>query len=92
MSQRTGATLENVRRLVVTKQHLAGKLPSKPNADTILRIIRDLGCVELDPITAVALSHLIVLWSRLGNYDRSDLAKEVVYSRKVPKFWRSYLH
>ncbi len=80
-------TLKNVRRLAVAKQHLAGKLPSKPDANAILEVARDLGCVQLDPISAVAPSHLIVLWSRLGNFEKSDLERLLWRDRKLFEYW-----
>ncbi len=87
MSQRIVTTLENVRRLAINKQHLAGKLPNRPNADNILEVMRDLGCIQLDPISAVAPSHLVVLWSRLGNFERSDLDMLLWRDRKLFEYW-----
>ncbi|NIP22845.1 MAG: hypothetical protein GWO38_03240 [Phycisphaerae bacterium] len=60
------------RRLAITRQRLAGPRP-KPDAAGILAVIRDLNCLQLDPISAVAPSHLLVLWSRLGTYDPAHL-------------------
>jgi uncharacterized protein YcaQ len=79
--------LENVRRLAVAKQNLAGKPPSKPDADAILEVARDLGCIQLDPIRAVAPSHLIVLWSRLGNFEKSDLEGLLWRDKKLFEYW-----
>jgi uncharacterized protein len=87
LTQRIKATLENARRLAVTKQHLAGKLSSKPDAEDILQVFRDLGCVQLDPISAVAPSHLIVLWSRLGNFDKTHLERLLWRDRKIFEYW-----
>jgi len=80
-------TLENARRLAVAKQHLAGKRPNKPDSDDILRVTRDLGCLQLDPISTVAPSHLIVLWSRLGNFDRTDLDNLLWRDKKLFEYW-----
>ncbi len=87
MSQRIPTTINSVRRLAVAKQHLAGKLPTKPNADAILEVARDLGCIQLDPISAVAPSHMIVLWSRLGNYEKSDLEGLLWRDKKLFEYW-----
>jgi uncharacterized protein len=87
LTQRITTTLENARWLAITKQHLAGKLPDKPDADKILEVFRDLGAVQLDPISAVAPSHLIVLWSRLGNFDRADLEQLLWRDKKLFEYW-----
>lgn len=43
---------QDVRRLAITRQHLT----RKPKPD-LLGVIRDLGCVQLDPIRAVERTH-----------------------------------
>ena len=60
--------LRSLRRFAIVRQHLSGA--PKPN---MLDVVRDLGCLQLDPTSAVAQSHLLVLWSRLGAYDRAEL-------------------
>jgi uncharacterized protein YcaQ len=80
-------TLENARRLAVAKQHLAGKRSERPSSDEILELIRNLGCLQLDPISAVAPSHLIVLWSRLGAFDTSELDKLLWSEKKLFEYW-----
>jgi uncharacterized protein YcaQ len=87
VSKKITTTLENARRLAVAKQHLAGKRPSKPDSDYILRVTRDLGCLQLDPISTVAPSHLIVLWSRLGNFDTTDLDDLLWRDKKLFEYW-----
>ena len=87
MPKKITTTLENARRLAVAKQHLAGKMPNKPDSDDILRVTRDLGCLQLDPISTVAPSHLIVLWSRLGNFDTTDLDNLLWRDKKLFEYW-----
>jgi len=87
VSKKITTTLENAKRLAVAKQHLAGKRRNRPNSDDILRVTRDLGCLQLDPISTVAPSHLIVLWSRLGNFDRTDLDNLLWRDKKLFEYW-----
>jgi uncharacterized protein len=81
------ASSQSIRRLAVTKQHLAGGVRRKPNSASILRLIRDLGCVQLDPINVVAPSHLIVLWSRLGAFDPSEFEALLWMDHSLFEYW-----
>lgn len=76
-------TAEDVRRLIITRQHLS----ADARAETMLDIIRDLGCLQLDPISAVEKSHLLVLWSRLGDYDRGELDRLLWEERSLFEYW-----
>jgi uncharacterized protein YcaQ len=75
-----------VRRLAIVKQHLAA-LPGPPTVNTIYRVVRDLGCLQLDPTSAVARSHLLVLWSRFGRYDPAHLDTLLWRERRLFEFW-----
>src|SRR5437870_6066873 len=79
-------SLELARRLAVTKQHLAGKTTGSA-VDAILSVIRDLGYVQLDPINTVAPSHVLVLWSRVGNFRLSDLDRLLWDEKKLFEHW-----
>ncbi len=74
------------RRLAITRQHLAGQR-APATADDILNIVRDLGCVQLDPISVVARSHRLVLFSRLGAYDPAHLDALLWRERKLFEYW-----
>src|SRR5689334_842063 len=50
------------RQLAITAQYLAGPRPSC-DADGMMEVIKQLGCLQLDPINVVARSPLLVLWS-----------------------------
>ncbi len=74
------------RRLAITRQRLAGPRPA-PDAAGILATVRDLGCLQLDPTNAVARTHLLVLWSRLGHYDPAHLDQLLWHDRSLFEFW-----
>ena len=74
------------RRMAIVAQDLAGP---RPRADTegIMDVIGRLGCLQLDPITIVARSHLLVLWSRLGPYDQGLLDRLLWQERRLFEYW-----
>ncbi|MGH2573745.1 MAG: winged helix-turn-helix domain-containing protein [Actinomycetota bacterium] len=74
------------RRLAIVKQRLAGPRPT-PDREGNLDTVRDLGCLQLDPISVVARSHVLVLWSRLGAFDRSDLEALLWEERRLFEYW-----
>jgi uncharacterized protein len=87
LTDRITTTAENLRRIAVTKQHLAGEVSRSSDDKDILNVFRDIGCVQLDPISTVAPSHLIVLWSRLGNFDKSQLDKLLWRDKRIFEYW-----
>jgi uncharacterized protein YcaQ len=66
----------------VNKQGLAG-----PRPDDLLPLVRELGCLQLDPISVVARSHQLVLWSRLGAYDTAELDRLLWEERSLFEYW-----
>ena len=85
--QAISTNVEEVRRFTVIKQGLAGKLPKKPTAESILSVVRDLCYVQWDPIDAVAPSHTISFWSRLGNYRVSELERLLWDEKRLFLYW-----
>ncbi len=77
---------QTARRLAIARQRLAGEAPPA-TPDGIMEVVRDLGCVQLDPISAVARSPLIVLWSRLGVYKTADLDQLIYQDRQLFEYW-----
>jgi uncharacterized protein len=73
--------------MAVARQRFSGPRPTTTDAATILDLIQDLGCLQLDPISAVARSHLLVLWSRLGPYDRGLLDQLLWTDRSLFEYW-----
>ena len=72
--------------MAVSRQGLAGPRP-KADQDGILALVRQLGCLQLDPTNVVAPSHRLVLWSRLGNYDRAALEALQWETRRLFEYW-----
>lgn len=70
MTQKRPIDPTHARRFIITKQHLDAK-----KTPPMLDLIRNLGCVQLDPIRRVERTHLLVLWSRLGQFDIDELEK-----------------
>jgi uncharacterized protein len=79
-------TQTEARRLAVTCQHLAGARPTADEAG-VLDLVRDIGCLQLDPLNVVARTHQLVLLSRLGNYDPAVLDSLLWRRRELFEFW-----
>ena len=77
---------QTARRLAITRQRLAGPR-NKPNADGILNVVRDLGCLQLDPTNVVAPSHQLVVFSRVGPYQRKHLDTLLWEERRLFEAW-----
>ncbi len=76
-------TLQTVRRLAISRQWLNGRSPTP----ALLDLIRDLGCLQLDPISVVERPHYLIPWSRLGNYDRAELDRLLWEERTLFEYW-----
>ncbi|MHB1909371.1 MAG: winged helix-turn-helix domain-containing protein [Nitrososphaerales archaeon] len=79
--------LENARKLNLIKQHLVTKRPKKPTSRDILELMRTIRYLQIDPTNIVCKSHLLVLWSRLGNYDVQVLDKMLWKERSLFEYW-----
>lgn len=79
-------TLLSARRLAVACQRLSGPRPGTDRA-AILEIMRAIRCLQLDPLSVVARSHLLVLWSRLGPYDLAHFDQLLWKERALFEYW-----
>ena len=79
-------TLPTARRLFIQRQRLNDLNPAN-DAAGILDVVRDLGCLQLDPISAVARSHQLVVRSRVGNYDLAALDQLLWTDRSLFEYW-----
>jgi uncharacterized protein YcaQ len=77
-------SVEDARRIAVRAQLLDG------SATGVLDTVRRLGFLQLDPISTVAPPQHLVLWSRLGPFDRSELDRLLWEERKLFE-WNAFL-
>ena len=75
---------EEARRIAVRAQLLDG------SATGVLDTVRRLGFLQIDPISTVAPPQQLVLWSRLGAYDTSELDRLTWDERKLVE-WNAYI-
>ena len=75
---------EEARRIAVRAQLLDG------SATTVLDTVRQLGFLQIDPISTVAPPQQLVLWSRLGPYEVAELDRLLWVERKLFE-WNAYI-
>ncbi len=52
-----------------------------------MQVARALGCLQIDPISVVARSQFLVVWSRLGAFDPAQLDRLVFGERRLFEYW-----
>jgi uncharacterized protein YcaQ len=78
--------LATARRLAVDAQRLSGPVP-RSSPSRVLEVIRSIRCVQLDPISVVARSPLLVLRSRLGGFEPRHLDRLLWRDRSLYEYW-----
>jgi uncharacterized protein len=73
------------RRIAVRAQLLDG------SAKDVLSTVRHLGRLQIDPISTVAPPQYLVLWSRLGRYDRAELDR-LLWEQKKLFEWKAFIY
>jgi uncharacterized protein len=77
-------SLAQARRIAVHAQALDG------SAAGILDTVRRIGYLQIDPISTVAPPQQLVLWSRLGSFDRAELDRLLWEERKLVE-WAAFI-
>ena len=75
-------TREQARRIAIMAQSLDADRPSD-----IYDTVRRLGRVQMDPTAVVARTEHLVLYSRMGAYDRADLERLMWKERTLFEYW-----
>jgi uncharacterized protein YcaQ len=78
-------TAAEARRIAVRAQLLDG------SAKDVLSTVRHLGRLQIDPIATVAPPQYLVLWSRLGPYDRAELDRLLFEQKKLFE-WNAFIY
>jgi uncharacterized protein YcaQ len=78
-------TLAQARRIAVRSQVLDG------SATDLLSTVRKLGFLQIDPISTVAPPQHLVLWSRLGAFDRAEFDRLLWQERKLVE-WHAFVY
>ena len=74
------------RQLAVSAQRLGEPLPTASKA-RMFDILKSIRCLQLDPIRAVERTQYLVLWSRLGQYEREWLRELTYRDKALFEFW-----
>lgn len=79
-------TVDSARRLAIRAQLLSGERLA-PDRDGILAAARALRCIQLDPLSTVARSHRLVMFSRVGAYDSAVYDRVAYDERHMFEYW-----
>lgn len=79
-------SLAQARRLAVAGQRLLAPTTEVDRA-AVVELIEQIGYLQRDPLAVVAPSHLLVLWSRLGVFDRSLVDRALWQERSLIEYW-----
>jgi len=77
--------VDEARRIAVRAQGLDG------SASGVLETVRRLGFLQLDPISTVAPPQHLVLWSRLGSFETTEL-ESLLWEQRTLVEWDAFLY
>ena len=76
--------VEEARRIAIRAQALDG------SATDVLETVQRLGFLQIDPIASVATPQELVLWSRLGAFDRAELDR-LLWEERALFEWNAFI-
>lgn len=86
MPARVHLSAIQARRLAYRGQKLAGPRVGRDRT-SLLGLVRDLGCLQLDPISVVARTQLLVAWSRVGRFNPTTLRRLQEVDHQLFEYW-----
>lgn len=75
-----------MRRLAYRGQLLSGRRVGR-DGPSLLQLVRDLGCLQIDPVSVVARTQLLVTWSRVGRFRPATLRRLHEVDRSLFEYW-----
>ena len=86
--RRARLSAAEARRITLAAQGFTRARPSvSPGTRHIRRVINDLGLLQLDFVNVVVPAHYLVIWSRLGPYDRQRFDRLVCAGSEFTEHW-----
>ncbi len=79
-------TLQEARQLAISAQGL-DRRPTRAGATELMQTIERLGCVQIDPIRALDYTQHLVLWSRVGAFERAELGRLLYEEKRCFEYW-----
>ncbi len=84
----TAITLSEARRIALAAQGFDRPRPAGPiDARHIRRTIRQIGLLQIDYVNVLVPAHYLVLYSRLGPYERTRLNDLIYRKREFTEHW-----
>ncbi|MCX6550294.1 MAG: winged helix DNA-binding domain-containing protein [Acidobacteria bacterium] len=80
-------TLAEARRMALAAQGFGQRRPRKVTARDLAATIRRLGLLQLDFVNVVVPSHYLVVFSRLGPYERGALHRAIYGGKDFTEQW-----
>jgi uncharacterized protein len=80
------------RRIAIASQGFGARPASPPSTARMLKLIRQLGVLQLDSVNVFSRAHYMPLFSRLGPYDRAALDRLAAHTpgridRRLVEYW-----
>ena len=87
-THRTSISASEARRIALAAQGFARPRPSAPNdVRHFRRALQAVGVLQLDFVNVLLPAHFLILWSRLGAYDRQKCERFIYDSREFTEQW-----